>query len=35
MSTDQERSEASVRLVSLLVDGLRHGAAGDLSDAPA
>ena len=28
MSTDQERSEASERLVSLLFDGLRHGAAG-------
>jgi AcrR family transcriptional regulator len=26
MSTDQERSEASQRLVSLLFDGLRHGA---------
>jgi len=32
MSTDQERSEASVRLVCLLVDGLRHGAAADQSD---
>jgi AcrR family transcriptional regulator len=28
MSTDQERSEASERLVGLLYDGLRHGAAG-------
>ena len=28
MSTDQERSEASQRLVSLLFDGLRHGAGG-------
>jgi AcrR family transcriptional regulator len=28
MSTDQERSEASERLVGLLFDGLRHGAAG-------
>jgi AcrR family transcriptional regulator len=28
MSTDQERSEASQRLVSLLFDGLRHGAVG-------
>jgi AcrR family transcriptional regulator len=27
MSTDQERSEASERLVGLLFDGLRHGAA--------
>ncbi len=27
MSTDQERSEASERLVDLLFDGLRHGAA--------
>jgi hypothetical protein len=26
MSTDQERSEASERLVGLLFDGLRHGA---------
>jgi AcrR family transcriptional regulator len=32
MSTDQERSEASVRLVGLLVDGLRHGAAGETSE---
>jgi AcrR family transcriptional regulator len=32
MSTDQERSEASVRLVGLLVDGLRHGAAGGQSN---
>ena len=28
MSTDQERSEASERLVGLLFDGLRHGVAG-------
>jgi AcrR family transcriptional regulator len=28
MSTDQERSEASERLVGLLFDGLRRGAAG-------
>jgi AcrR family transcriptional regulator len=28
MSTDQERTEASERLVGLLFDGLRHGAAG-------
>src|ERR1017187_6717315 len=28
MSTDRERSEASERLVGLLFDGLRHGAAG-------
>ena len=28
MSTDQELSEASVRLVRLLFDGLRHGAPG-------
>jgi hypothetical protein len=28
MSTDQERSEASERLVGLLFDGLRHGAPG-------
>jgi AcrR family transcriptional regulator len=27
MSADQERSEASVRLVDLIFDGLRHGAA--------
>lgn len=27
MTTDQERAEASERLVSLLFDGLRHGAA--------
>ncbi len=27
MSTDQERTEASDRLVGLLFDGLRHGAA--------
>jgi AcrR family transcriptional regulator len=32
MSTDQERSEASVRLVGLLIDGLRHGAAADQRD---
>lgn len=30
MSTDQERSAASERLVGLLFDGLRHGAAGSL-----
>jgi hypothetical protein len=35
MSTDQERSEASVRLVGLLVDGLRHGAAAGLNDTSA
>ena len=39
MSTDQERSEASQRLVSLLFDGLRHGAGGPTlvpsGDAPA
>ena len=28
MSTDQDRSEASERLVGLLFDGLRHGAGG-------
>ncbi len=28
MSTDQERSQASERLVGLLFDGLRHGAPG-------
>lgn len=28
MSTDQERSESSQRLVGLLFDGLRHGAPG-------
>lgn len=28
MSTDRERSDASERLVALLFDGLRHGAAG-------
>ena len=28
MSTDQERSEASERLVGLLFDGLRRGTAG-------
>jgi AcrR family transcriptional regulator len=32
MSTDQERSAASVRLVDLIFDGLRHGAAGKASD---
>jgi AcrR family transcriptional regulator len=31
MSTDQERSEASIRLVDLIFDGLRHGAAGTAS----
>src|SRR4029077_6332780 len=31
MSTDQERSDASDRLVGLLFDGLRHGAAGSPS----
>jgi AcrR family transcriptional regulator len=31
MSTDQERSAASERLVGLLFDGLRHGAAGSPS----
>jgi AcrR family transcriptional regulator len=35
MSTDQERSEASVRLVDLIFDGLRHGAAGRKSDTSA
>ena len=34
MSTDQERSEASERLVGLLFDGLRHGAAGPPPVAP-
>jgi AcrR family transcriptional regulator len=29
MSTDEERSDASDRLVGLLFDGLRHGAAAD------
>ena len=33
MSTDQERSEASERLVGLLFDGLRHGAAGGVAPA--
>ncbi len=32
MSTDQERSEASIRLVDLIFDGLRHGAAAPASD---
>ena len=32
MSTDQDRSDASERLVGLLFDGLRHGAAGGKSD---
>lgn len=32
MSTDQERSEASERLVKLLFDGLRHGAVGGRVD---
>jgi hypothetical protein len=32
MSTEQERSEASMRLVGLLFDGLRHGAAVPASD---
>ena len=31
MSTDQERSAASERLVGLLFDGLRHGATGSTS----
>jgi AcrR family transcriptional regulator len=31
MSTDQERSDASDRLVGLLFDGLRHGAAASTS----
>jgi AcrR family transcriptional regulator len=30
--TEQERSEASVRLVDLIFDGLRHGAAGRAND---
>jgi hypothetical protein len=34
MSTDQERSEASERLVGLLFDGLRHGAAGPAAAPP-
>jgi AcrR family transcriptional regulator len=34
MSTDQERSEASERLVGLLFDGLRHGAAGPATAPP-
>jgi AcrR family transcriptional regulator len=34
MSTDQERSAASERLVGLLFDGLRHGAAGSASPTP-
>ncbi len=36
MSTDQERSDAADRLVGLLFDGLRHGAAGrsPVSEAP-
>jgi AcrR family transcriptional regulator len=34
MSTDQERSEASDRLVGLLFDGLRHGAAGPATPPP-
>ncbi len=34
MSTDQERSEASERLVGLLFDGLRHGAAGPAATPP-
>ena len=32
MSTDQERSEASERLVGLLFDGLRHGAGAGLAE---
>jgi AcrR family transcriptional regulator len=32
MSTDQERTDASVRLVGLLFDGLRHGAGVPASD---
>lgn len=36
MSTDQERSDASDRLLGLLFDGLRHGAgAGSPASAPA
>jgi AcrR family transcriptional regulator len=35
MSTDQERSEASDRLVGLLFDGLRHGAAASEAAATA
>jgi len=35
MSTDQERAEASDRLVRLLFDGLRHGASGGLAPTPA
>ncbi len=34
MSTDQERSAASERLVGLLFDGLRHGAAGSRNAPP-
>ncbi|MEO8899827.1 MAG: TetR/AcrR family transcriptional regulator [Candidatus Dormibacter sp.] len=34
MSTDQERSQASERLVGLLFDGLRHGAASPPAAAP-
>jgi hypothetical protein len=33
MSTDQDRSDASDRLVGLLFDGLRHGAAASPSAA--
>jgi hypothetical protein len=33
MSADQERSEASERLVRLLFDGLRHGAVAELTAA--
>jgi AcrR family transcriptional regulator len=35
MSTDQERSEASQRLVGLLFDGLRHGAGAPAQPAAA
>jgi AcrR family transcriptional regulator len=34
MSADQERSEASVRLVDLIFDGLRHGAASKATGSP-
>jgi hypothetical protein len=33
MSADQERSEASQRLVRLLFDGLCHGAVAELTAA--
>ena len=34
MSTDQERSDASDRVLDLLFDGLRHGASSYLTRSP-